>query len=34
MKNDFKGYDYGLIEKMRKNLHNAVYSDLSEQGLL
>lgn len=34
MKNDFKGYDYGVVEKMRENLHNAVYSDLSEQGLL
>lgn len=30
MKNSFKGYDYGVIEKMRENLHNAVYSDLSE----
>ena len=34
MKNNFKDYDYGVIEKMRENLHNAVYSDLSEQGLL
>ena len=34
MKNDFKGYDYKKKKKMRENLHNAVYSDLSEQGLL
>ena len=34
MKNDFKGYDYGVVEKMREYLHDAVYSDLSEQGLL
>ncbi len=30
MKNSFKGYNYGAIEKMREKLHNAVYSDLSE----
>lgn len=32
MKNSFKGYDYGVIEKMREKLHNAVYYDLSKQG--
>lgn len=34
----FKGYDYGRdygkICKMREEIHNAVYSDLTEQGLL
>ena len=34
MKNNFNGYDYGTVEKMRENLRNAIYSDLLEQGLL
>ena len=32
MKNNFKGYDYGLIEKMREEIHNEIYKDLKEQG--
>lgn len=31
MKNNFKGYDYGLIEKMREEIHNEIYKDLNEQ---
>ena len=34
MKNDFKGYDYGLIEKMREEIHNEIYKDLKGQGLI
>lgn len=34
MKNDFKGYDYGLVEKMREEIHNKIYKDLKEQGLV
>lgn len=34
MKNDFKGYDYRLIEKMREEIHNEVYKDLNENGLM
>lgn len=30
MKNNFKGYDYGAIEKMREYFYNAIYSYLSE----
>lgn len=32
MKNDFKGYNYGDIMKMREDIHNAIFSDLSENG--
>lgn len=34
MKNNFKGYDYGLIEKMREEIHNEIYKDLKEQGTI
>ena len=34
MKNDFKGYDYGVIKKMREEIHNEIYKDLGTQGLL
>ena len=34
MKNNFKGYDYGLIEKMREEIHNEIYKDLKGQGLI
>lgn len=30
MKNDFKGYDYGLIEKMREEIHNTIFEDLKK----
>lgn len=30
MKNNFKGYDYSVIKKLRKDLHNAIYADLQE----
>lgn len=30
----FKGYDYNLICKMRKDIHNEILKDLSEQGLI
>ena len=32
MKNDFKGYDYAVIERMREEIHNAIFDDLKEQG--
>ena len=28
MKNNFKGYDYGEIMKMREEIHNAIADDL------
>ena len=28
MANDFRGYDYGKIEKMREEIHNAIADDL------
>ena len=28
MKSGFNGYDYGIVCKMRENMHNAVYEDL------
>ena len=34
MKNNFKGYDYSVIEKMREEIHNEIYKDLNEQGLI
>lgn len=34
MKNDFKGYDYKNIMKMREEIHNAIYKDLRECNLL
>ena len=34
MKNNFRGYDYGIIEKMREEVHNEIYKDLNEQGLI
>ena len=34
IKNNFKGYDYGIIEKMREEIHNEIYKDLDEQGLI
>lgn len=30
MKNNFKGYDYSVVKKLRKDLHNAIYADLQE----
>ena len=30
----FKGYDYGVIMKMREEIHNAIYEDLTLQNLL
>lgn len=30
MKNNFNGYDYRIIEKMREDIHNAIFDDLSE----
>jgi len=30
----FKGFDYGKICKMREEIHNAIYEDLIEQGML
>lgn len=34
MKNGFNGYDYGMIEKMREEIHNAIYKDLTGQELI
>ncbi|MDY3304347.1 MAG: serine hydrolase domain-containing protein [Clostridia bacterium] len=34
MSNNFKGYDYNIIEKMREDIHNEIYKDLKEQGLI
>ncbi len=34
MTNDFKGYDYNDIMKMREKIHNAIYKDLNECNLL
>ena len=34
MKNDFKGYDYGKIMKMREDIHNAIYEDLKYNNLI
>jgi CubicO group peptidase (beta-lactamase class C family) len=34
MKSGFKGYDYNVICKMREDIHNAIYSDLTEQNLM
>ena len=34
MKNDFKWYDYGVIMKMREELHNEIYKDLKSENLL
>ena len=28
MKNSFNGYDYGIIEKMREDIHNAIFEDI------
>lgn len=33
-KNNFKGYDYNLIENMRQDIHNTIYDDLNAQGLV
>ena len=33
-KNNFKGYDYNLIENMRHDIHNTIYDDLNAQGLI
>lgn len=33
IKNNFKGYDYGIIEKMREEIHNAIFSDLNGRGV-
>lgn len=33
-KNNFKGYDYGLIEKIREKIHDVIYRDLIEQGMI
>ena len=30
MKNNFKGYDYGEIKKMREEIHNSILTDLIE----
>lgn len=30
-KNDFKGYDYGEIKKLREEIHNAIYEDLKNE---
>ena len=34
MKNNFKGYDYNTVMKMREELHNEIYKDLKAEGLL
>ena len=34
MKNNFKSYDYGLVKKMREEIHNEIYKDLKWQGLI
>ena len=35
MKNSFNGYDYSKTTcKMREDIHNAIYADLSEQGMI
>lgn len=34
MKNDFKHYDYGITMKMREDVHNAIYMDLTEEEVL
>ena len=34
MKNNFNGYDYGVIMKMREDIHNEIYKDLQNGGLL
>lgn len=34
MRSGFKGYNYGKIMKMREEIHNAIYADLTEQELL
>ena len=34
MKNDFKHYDYGITMKMREDVHNAIYKDLTEEEVL
>lgn len=35
MKNNFNGYDYSKTTcKMREDIHNAIYADLSEQGMI
>lgn len=34
MKNDFKGYDYGEVMKMREDIHNQIMKDLKEQKIL
>ena len=33
-KGGFHGYDYGIVMKMREDIHNAIAGDLSAQGLL
>ena len=33
-KNDFRSYDYNNVIKMRENIHNAIYSDFIEEGLI
>jgi len=31
MKNEFKGYDYNDIMKMREEIHNAIFKDLFDE---
>ena len=33
-RNNFKGYDYNVICEMRRNIHNEIFRDLSEQKLI
>lgn len=33
-RNDFKRYDYGEVMKMREEVHDSIYADLSADGLL
>ena len=30
----FKGYDYGIVCKMREEIHNAIKNDLTLEGIL
>lgn len=34
MKNNFQGYNYKQVMNMRENIHNEIYNDLIEEGLL
>ena len=34
MKNNFNGYDYGSIEKMREEIHNEIFEDLKMQSMI